>query len=70
MYYAGRQQVVGSGYAQEVRWVNTPLCKGCTEMMQVIYAKGEKPRDDRRFQNYRKGFYFCINRTSSSIWVH
>lgn len=45
MYYAERQQVVGSGNAQEVRWVNTPLCKGCTEMMRVIYAKGEKNQE-------------------------
>ena len=45
MYYAERKQVVGSGYAQEVRWVNTPLCKGCTEIMQVIYAKGEKNQE-------------------------
>ncbi len=42
MYFAQRQQVVGSGYAQEVRWVNSPLCKGCTEIMNVVYAKGEK----------------------------
>ena len=75
MYCAECQQVVKSGYTQEVRWVNTPLCKGSTEMVQVIYTKGEKtkssiqkvkkPRDGRRFQNYRKGFYLCIDRTSS-----
>ena len=45
MYFADRQQVVGSGYAQEVRWVNTPLCKACTETMKVFYAKGEQHQD-------------------------
>jgi hypothetical protein len=32
--------------------------------------KVKKPRDGRRFQNYRKGFYLCIDRTSSCSWVH
>lgn len=45
VYFADRQQVVGSGYAQEVRWVNTPLCKACTETMKVFYAKGEQHQD-------------------------
>ena len=58
MYYAERQQVVGSGYAQEVRWVNTPLCKGCTEMMQVIYAKGEKTKRRSPFSKLSERFLF------------
>jgi len=42
MYYAQRQQVVGSGYAQEVRWVNTPLCKACGERVQVFLSEEDK----------------------------
>jgi|LakMenEpi03Aug12_release.lakeMendotaPanAssembly.Ray.scaffolds.fasta_scaffold1311850_2 hypothetical protein len=42
IYYAKRQQVVGSGYAQEVRWVNTPLCKACGEMVQVFLSEEDK----------------------------
>ena len=42
MYYAQRQQVVGSGYAQEVRWVNTPLCKACGERVQVFLSEADK----------------------------
>jgi hypothetical protein len=45
VYFADRQQVVGTGYAQEVRWVNTPLCKACTETMKVFYAKGEQNQE-------------------------
>ena len=42
MYYAQRQQVVGSGYAQEVRWVNTPLCKACGERVTVFLSEEDK----------------------------
>ena len=42
MYYAQRQQVVGSGYAQEVRWVNTPLCKACGERVNVFLTEEDK----------------------------
>jgi len=42
MYYAQRQQVVGSGYAQEVRWVNTALCKACGERMNVFLTEEDK----------------------------
>jgi len=42
MYYAQRQQVVGSGYAQQVKWVNVPLCKACGERVQVFLSEEDK----------------------------
>ena len=42
MYYAQRQQVVESGYAQEVRWINTPLCKACGERVTVFLSEEDK----------------------------
>lgn len=42
MYYAQRQQVVGSGYAQQVQWVNVPLCKACGERVQVFLSEEDK----------------------------
>jgi len=42
MYYAQRQQVVGSGYAQQVQWVNVPLCKACGERVQVFLTEEER----------------------------
>lgn len=55
MFYADRQQVVGSGYAQEVRWVKLPLCKACGERVQVILAEEEKGFVERWFNRKRSG---------------
>lgn len=56
MYCAECQQVVGSGYTKEVRWVNTPLCKGSTEMVQVIYTKDEKTKRRSPFSKLSERF--------------
>lgn len=61
MYYAQRQQIVGVGRFQEARWVNTPLCKACGEIVNVFLAEEDKGLVEQGYNKLsKKAKFFTV----------